>query len=133
MRAPIAAVALLLVLAGCGSGDDAAPAPEPSAPNDAPAGLPQGSAVPELLSGVECRSDDGTWNARGTVENPTKSRASYQVTVQVGPPGTAGPAATKRLDDVEPDSKVSFELTEIPAASADGPCHVQLLALAGED
>lgn len=120
----------LLLLAGCS--DDG---PEPAAratPTASPTaeGLPDGTPVPELLSGVRCvADDDGVWTALGVVTNPTKNAVSYQVTAQVGPADGGGPATTRRLVDVKGGQKVQFRLDEIPTSSPDGPCHLQLLAL----
>lgn len=131
---PVLLAALLstgLTLSACGGGDG----PEPGAratPTGAPTaeGLPDGTPVPELLSGVRCNPDaDGVWLAIGAVTNPTKNPVSYQVTAQVGPADGGGPAATRRLVDVRGGQTVRFRLEEIPTSSPDGPCHLQLLAL----
>ncbi|KQO36435.1 MULTISPECIES: hypothetical protein [unclassified Aeromicrobium] len=128
LLAPILAVAVLT--AGC-SGDDPQPATKPTATASPTAsGLPAGTPVPELLSGVRCNpDDDGVWAAVGVVSNPTKNPVSYQVSAQVGPADGAGPATTRRLVDVAAGTKVRFRLDEIPTSSPDGPCHLQLLAL----
>lgn len=123
-------LAAVLALSGCGGEPETAPAPREastSAPETGPSEA--GTAVPELLSGVRCASGDGGWDVAGTVTNPTDDEATYQVTVQVGPAGTAGPAATKRLVGVEPDSRATFELEDVAPADPAGPCHVQLLVL----
>lgn len=123
-------LAAALALSGCGGEPEAAPAPQETSTSAPAPDLPEeGTAVPELLSGVRCASGDGGWNVAGTVTNPTDAEATYQVTVQVGPAGTAGPAATKRLVGVEPDARVTFELEDVVPADPAGPCHVQLLVL----
>ncbi len=132
LRHPALAAPLLVVAlaaSACSGGDEPAARPTPSASPTAE-GLPEGTAVPELLSGVRCNpNDEGVWAAVGVVTNPTKNAVSYQVTAQVGPADGAGPATTRRLVDVKAGQKVRFRLDEIPTSSPDGPCHLQLLAL----
>lgn len=129
----LASAVLLPVLSlgatGCSGGSDPATRPAPSASPTAE-GLPTGRSAPELLSAVECSRDgDGTWSATGLVSNPTKNKASYQVSAQVGPADGTSPAATRRLDDVAAGAEQPFLLTDIPTSSPDGPCHLQLLVL----
>jgi hypothetical protein len=121
--------ALLLVVGCSGDGPDPAARATPSASPTAE-GLPDGTAVPELLSGVECAADDeGVWSASGVVTNPTKNAVSYQVSAQVGPAGGTSPAVTLLLDDVAGGAEQPFVLADVPTSSPDGPCHLQLLAL----
>ena len=129
-------LALMLALTGCGG--DAKPKADAS---DAPAkkvamdgALPnvaEGMSVPEALSDFACgRDDKGTWKASGAVTNRTKEPVTFQVTVHVGSAdGRGEPASTKRISSVQKNGSVGFELVEIESRAADGPCHVQVLAL----
>lgn len=122
-------IAAALLTTAC-SGDDAPAARATPSASPTAQGLPEGTSVPELLSGVRCNpDDDGVWRAVGVVTNPTRNPVSYQVTAQVGPADGEGPATTRRLVDVAAGQKVRFRLDEIPTSSPEGPCHLQLLAL----
>jgi hypothetical protein len=138
MRIRLAVVlALVLALAACGLGDDAPTAkPEPAATKAALDGaLPnvaEGTSMPEALSDFTCERDDkGTWSASGAVTNRTSKPVSFQVTVHVGTAdGRGEPASTKRISSVQKNGSVGFELDEVETRASDGPCHVQVLALA---
>jgi hypothetical protein len=130
-------VALMLAVTGC-SGDAKPKAGASSEPQKKVAmdgALPNvagGMSAPEALSDFACERDDkGTWTASGAVTNRTKEPVSFQVTVHVGNvDGQGQPASTKRISSVQKNGSVGFELAEIETGgSADGPCHVQVLAL----
>lgn len=129
-------LALVLALSACGLVDD-----EPKAKPNAVAtkvamdgSLPnvaEGSSMPEALSDFRCeRDDEGTWSASGAVTNRTSKPVSFQVTVHVGTPdGGSQPATTRRISSVQKNGSVGFELDKIKTPTADGRCHVQVLAL----
>ena len=131
-----AALALMLALTGCG-GDPkpkAGASGEPQKKAAMDGALPNaagGVSAPEALSDFACeRDDEGTWKASGAVTNRTKEPISFQVTVHVGNvDGQGQPASTKRISSVQNNGSVGFELDEIEIGAADGPCHVQVLAL----
>lgn len=130
----IAAVALLMVLAACSGGSS-----EPSGPaTTTPAGQgvatptnppPTGVPVPEALSAFQCESDGtGTYTASGALKNDTKATVTFQVTVNVGRPGTAPQAAaTRQLPKVGAGDSVTFEITKVPIVDESGACHVQVV------
>lgn len=130
-------LALGLVLAGCGgpAADDDAPAPEPpgvaNGDSGPSTGAPDGEPVPEALRRFRCERDgDGVWSASGRVRNPGSQTRDFQVTVHVGPAdGATAPARTTRLVEVPAEKSTTFRLAGVEAASAQGPCHVQVLAL----
>jgi hypothetical protein len=133
-------LALLLTLAACDSGADPLDAkPKESASATAKkaamdGSLPQvseGKAAPEALTEFTCTRDDkGTWRASGAVLNDSKTSTAFQITAHVGPADGEGAAArTKRIAAVQAHGSVRFDLGEIESRSADGPCHVQVLAL----
>lgn len=129
LAAAVLLPALALTAAACSSGSDSQAKPKPSASPTAD-GLPEGRSAPELLSAVQCSRDtDGTWSATGVISNPTKNKADYQVSAQVGPADGAAPAATRRIDAVAAGGKQPFMLADIPTSAPDGPCHLQLLVL----
>jgi hypothetical protein len=136
MRIRIAVVlALMLALTACGLGDDA-PKAKPAATKVALDGaLPnvaEGRSMPEALSDFACERDDkGTWSASGAVTNRASKPVSFQVTVHVGnSDGRGDPASTKRIASVQKNGSVGFEFTKVKTRAPDGPCHVQVLALA---
>jgi hypothetical protein len=130
-----AALSLLLVLAACGSsGEDAAPAaktsPSPQQPAASPTiAPPTGEPVPGALSQFRCDPDGaGTYRATGVLENSTKAKVTFQVTVYVGEPsGAPASARTERLPDVAGGGSVDFTVDKIPAPAEGGTCHVQAL------
>jgi hypothetical protein len=131
-----AALALMLALTGCGG--DAKPKPETSgepakkvAMDGALPNVAGGTSAPEALSDFACERDEsGTWRATGAVTNRTKEPLSFQVTVHVGTAdGQGQPASTKRISSVQKNGSVGFALDEIETGAADGPCHVQVVAL----
>ena len=138
MRIRIAVVlALMLALTACGLGDDVSKAkPKPAATKVALDGaLPnvvEGRSMPEALSDFACERDDkGTWSASGAVTNSTSKPVSFQVTVHVGNSDGGGEtASTKRIASVQKNGSVGFEFTKVKTRAPDGPCHVQVLALA---
>ena len=132
------AVAMLFVLAACGGGSDPETATKPSAtatktkaratPKPTIA-APTGTPAPEALSQFRCDKDGkGSWKASGTIANPGKNKATYQVTVHVGEAaGSAEQAMTKQLPNVAGGGSVKFTLTKVPAPKAGGTCRVQVL------
>lgn len=133
----IALLALVLTLPACGLLDRTELDPKTTATEQPvmDGALPQvadGKPAPAALTDVTCSrdDDDGTWTASGAVSNDTKKPVTYQVTVHVGPAdGQGAPASTKRINAVQPNGSVGFDLGEIEPGSDDGPCHVQVLAL----
>ena len=139
------AVALLLVLAGCGAGSEdpsakptktsvaptkpaaeATTKPTPK-PRVAPA---KGTPAPEALSRFRCgKNSKGKWNASGDLANQTKSRTTFQVTVYVGEAaGAAEKAKTHQVANVAANASTRFNLEDLPAPDDDATCHVQVLA-----
>jgi hypothetical protein len=135
MRIRLAAVsALTLALTACGGGTptaDPSDKPTKAALEGALPNVSGGTVVPSALQEFTCRRDDkGTWTASGAVVNASKKAISFQVTAHVGPAdGSGAKARTKRIAAIQPKGSVRFDLGEIEAASADGPCHVQVVAL----
>jgi hypothetical protein len=133
-----AALALVFVLAACGGGGDTSkatssdrPTPKVAMDGSLPR-VPEGRPVPAALTEFVCARDDkGIWTASGAVVNDTKKSASFQVTAHVGPSDGQGAAArTKRIAAVQAHGSVRFDLGKIESRSDEGPCHVQVLALA---
>lgn len=126
----------LLALAGCGGGETADPAPEPSATTPSAsatattpptAARPSGTPAPEALSRFRCEQVSTGWAAAGFLTNSGKQKATYQVTVYLGPSdGTLGNAATQRVADVGAGDSVAFRIDDVPVAG-EGQCHVQVL------
>ena len=134
------AVALLLVLAGCGGGSDPAAAPtttptkakatEKAAVPKPTVAAPSGTPAPESLSRFLCAEDSkdskDRWRASGTIANSGKSKATFQVTVYVGEAtGGAERARTKQLADIQAGGSAKFVITRVPAPEDGGTCHVQ--------
>ena len=128
------AVALILVLAGCGGGSDDQPSAKPTTtapttptpkPTVAP---PKGTPAPEALTKFSCaKTAKGVWNSSGYLANASKAKVTFQVTVYVGAAtGGAEKAKTRRLDNVAAGGSTRFVINNVPVA-ADGPCHVQVL------
>ncbi len=139
MRIRFAAVlALMFVLAACGGVGDAPktkalarPSPQVALDGSLPR-VPEGRSVPAALTEFVCTRDDkGIWTASGAVVNDAKKSVSFQVTAHVGPADGQGAAArTKRIAAVQAHGSVRFDLGKIESRSDQGPCHVQVLALA---
>lgn len=140
MRFAGTAVVCCLVLAGCGGGDPqkesapikkATPAKATKTANKvaptvaAPTGIP----APEDLTDFRCAANGkGVWNASGILENESKRRATYQVTVFVGQAdGKDANARTKQVQSVLAGGSTKVELTRIPAADDATQCYVQVL------
>lgn len=129
------AVALLLVLAGCGGGSEPAAKPTATKTTTAKAApkptiaAPTGKPAPEALSQFRCEKDSkGLWAASGLISNSGKSKATFQVTVYVGEAaGSDEQATTKQLANIQPGGSVKFTLAKVPAPKAGGTCHVQVL------
>src|SRR5215218_7587934 len=131
------AVALILVLAGCGARSEDPPAksvttsPSPTKATTAPTvAPPKGTPAPEALSKFRCaKSVTGVWNSSGYVANKGKAKVTYQVTVFVGEAaGGAEKAKTRRLASVAAGGSTRFVINNLPAPDAGGTCHVQVLA-----
>lgn len=125
---------LLIALAGCGGSDGPATRPTTSAtaarePAQSTIAPPTGTPVPEALSQFRCDPDGaGTFQASGTVENATKAKVTFQVTVYVGDPqDVPSSAKTKQLAGVAGGGSVEFQIDKIPAPAEGGTCHVQVL------
>lgn len=135
------AVALLLVLAGCGGGAED-PASEPTKTTVAPTKAatratakpsvapPEGTPAPEALSKFHCAKDSkDVWSASGHLANQTKGKVTFQVTVYVGEAaGAAEKAKTRQVANVAAKASTTFEIDDLPAPDDGGPCHVQVLA-----
>ncbi|MEJ7635050.1 hypothetical protein [Aeromicrobium sp.] len=130
------AVALLLVLTGCGGGSDGkAPATDKTtgspvaAPTKATIAPPSGTPAPEALSKFRCdKSAKGPWRASGQLSNVAKTKAKFQVTIYIGQAsGGQEQAKTTKTADVAPGRSVRFVIDKVPAAADGGPCRVQVL------
>ncbi len=128
------AVALLLVLAGCGGGSDPAAKPTATATKTTAAPkptilAPTGKPAPEALSKFLCeKNSKGLWVASGLISNPGKSKATYQVTVYVGEAaGSDEQAKTRQLANVQAGGSVKFAIGAVPAPKDGGTCRVQVL------
>lgn len=131
------AVALILVLAGCGGGSDDQPSdsvtttPVPTKATTKPTvAPPKGTPAPEALSKFRCaKTAKGVWNSSGYLANKTKAKVTYQVTVYVGEAsGGAEKAKTRRVDNIAAGGSTQFVINNVPATNDEGPCHVQVLA-----
>jgi hypothetical protein len=131
------AVALILVLAGCGGASDdqpttptktsMAPTKATTKPTVAP---PKGTPAPGALSKFRCaKTSKGVWNTSGYLSNGGKSKVTFQVTVYIGEAaGGAEQARTRQVSNVAAGGSTRFVLNNVPATDDDGPCHVQVLA-----
>jgi hypothetical protein len=143
MRTFVGALALALVLAGCGGGSDPAASPTKAATKATPAknptkkatvkptvAAPTGTPAPEALSSFRCAPDSkGRWNASGYLRNSGKNKVTYQVTVYVGEAaGGSEDARTAQVASVAAGGSVKFSIRKVPAPKSGGPCHVQVLA-----
>ena len=131
------AVALILVLAGCGGGSDDQPSdsatttPTATQATTKPTGAPpKGTPAPEALSRFRCaKTSKGVWNSSGYLANKTKAKVTFQVTVYVGEAaGGAEKAKTRQVDNIAAGGSTRFVINNVPATNDDGPCHVQVLA-----
>ena|SRR5215218_2772848 len=131
------AVALILVLAGCGAGSEDPPAksvttsPSPTKATTKPTvAPPKGTPAPEALSKFHCvKTAKGVWNSSGYLANRTKSRVTFQVTVYVGEAGGgAEKAKTRQVPNVSAGGSTRFVINNLPAPADGGTCHVQVLA-----
>lgn len=139
MRFVGAALALCLVLTGCGGGSSSKEPVPPKkattaktlttrtvAPTNA---APTGTPAPEDLSNFLCAPDaEGVWSASGILKNESPKAATYQVTVFVGVANAKDSLArTKEFPSVGPGGSIRVQLTKIPAAKAAAQCYVQVL------
>jgi hypothetical protein len=133
------AVALLLVLAGCGGESDDTPsatAKTSASPTNATTAAkptvapPKGTPAPEALSRFSCDQDaKGVWNTSGYLANDSKNKMTFQVTVYVGEAsGGEEKAKTRQVPDVAAGGSVRFVINNLPAVDDAGPCRVQVLA-----
>lgn len=127
----------LIALAGCGGGAaDSAPdatsasptAPSTTTTTPAPTtASPTGTPAPEALSRFRCQQVSTGWAAAGYLSNTGKQKATFQVTVYLGPAdGSVQDAVTQRVADVAAGDSVRFRIADVPVAG-EGPCHVQVL------
>ena len=131
------AVALILVLAGCGGGSDDQPT-KPTKTTVVPTktttkptvAAPKGTPAPEALSKFRCaKTAKGVWNSSGFLANKSKAKVTFQVTVYVGEAaGGTEKAKTRHVADVAAGGSTRFVINKLPATNDDGPCHVQVLA-----
>lgn len=131
------AVALILVLAGCGASSDGPPAKTvktstsptkaTTRPTVAP---PKGTPAPEALSKFRCaKTSKGAWNSSGYLANRGKAKVTFQVTVYVGEAaGGAEKAKTRQVPNVAAGGSTRFVINKLPAPDDGGSCHVQVLA-----
>lgn len=131
------AVALILVLAGCGGGSDDQPSKPTKtsvAPTTAPTtptvAAPKGTPAPEALTRFRCaKSPKGKWNSSGYLANRSKAKVTFQVTVYVGEAaGGAERAKTRQVANVAAGGSTRFVINSLPAPDDGGSCHVQVLA-----
>ncbi len=129
------AVALILVLAGCGGGSDGKPppaktsAPPSAVPTKPTVAAPSGTPMPEALSRFRCEKDaKDSWRASGYVANTGKSKVTFQVTVYIGEAaGGTEDAKTRQVPGVVGSGSARFTIDKIPAPAEGGACHVQVL------
>lgn len=129
------AVALILVLAGCGGSEDppaatkttVAPTKATTKPTVAP---PEGTPAPEALTKFRCaKNAKGLWNTSGHLANRTKAKVTFQVTVYVGAAaGGEEKAKTRQVPHVAAGGSSQFVINNLPALDDGGTCHVQVLA-----
>ncbi|MBC7629888.1 hypothetical protein [Aeromicrobium sp.] len=138
MRVLASAMALLLVLAGCGGSSEKAATSTDSTQNPSTAGAPgatsplqspTGVSTPEALSRFRCvKGSKGRWTASGHLSNDSKNKVTFQVTVYVGQAtGGAEEASTKQVSDVAGGDSVTFMMGAVPAPKDGGRCYVQVL------
>ncbi len=128
------AVALLLVVAGCGGGSE--PAAKPTATKTTPKvapkptiAAPTGTPAPQALSNFVCeKNSKGVWVATGLISNAGKSKATFQVTVYVGEAaGSDEQAKTRQLANIQAKGSAKFAIGDVPAPKTGGTCRVQVL------
>ena len=131
----LAASALLATLAACGGESEptkATPTAKATKAKPTPKSEPTlaaGTPAPEALSKFQCAESKGKWNASGYLSNKSKSAATFQVTVYIGPPdGERHAARTQRVASIAPGGSTKFEIEKLPT-EGDGPCNVQVLLL----
>jgi hypothetical protein len=133
------AVALILVLAGCGGGSDDQPAkpvktsatPTKATTTTTPTvASPKGTPAPEALSKFRCaKTAKGVWNTSGYLANDGKSKVTFQVTVYIGEAaGGAEKAKTRQVANVAAGGSTRFVINNVPTTDDSGDCHVQVLA-----
>ncbi|MFY0407048.1 hypothetical protein [Solicola sp. PLA-1-18] len=140
----VPAAVLALALAGCGGGDDAAPAPtdpsttvtaEPTAtasPSAAgAAGIPGVAADADVSDLLCARDGSGAWTATGAITNPTSAPADYRITVVVGAPdGGQKPGRRLVLPQLQPGKATAFTVDAVPVGESATPtCRVQVVRL----
>lgn len=129
----VIAVAILILLAGCGGADEKTEAPDATktrATAKPTTATPSGKPTPAALSRFRCAKDaKGRWNASGYLANASKAKVTFQVTVYVGEAaGGTEKARTKQVPSVAPGGSVKFAIGRVPAPKEGGPCYVQVLA-----
>lgn len=129
----VMAVAILILLAGCGGAAEKTEAPDTTTAKVAAkpsTATPSGKPTPAALSRFRCAKDaKGRWNASGYLANASKVQVTFQVTVYVGEAaGGAEKARTKQVPRVAPGGSVKFAIGRVPAPKEGGPCYVQVLA-----
>lgn len=118
-------VLLVLVVAGCGGGEDAAPTPTADASSTSAASEAAGTVDPLAITSFTCRKNAaGRWKVRGTLRNSGEQTRDYRVTAFIGQ--QTGPGRFVDLDRVKAGADVPFTVNPVVAA-ADGPCRLQAL------
>lgn len=138
MRFAGMALALVLVLSGCGAATPGVSEPKakPTAKSStkpakatvkptAATGVP----APGDLTDFQCASDKDGWKASGILRNGAKKPVTYKVTVFVGrADGKEADALTKEVQLVQAGGSIRLEMKKIPAAKDATQCYVRVLA-----
>lgn len=138
MRTVGVAVALCLLLSGCGGSDGAknaaSPAKETATAAVTPTAKPTladptGVPAPEDLVDFQCYADaKGTWNSSGVLKNDSGKSVTYQVSVFVGQANGKDAKARTKQYVVNASSSARVALANLPAVDGSTQCYVQVLA-----
>ena len=135
MRTVGMALALCLVLAGCGGSSDKQATPSKktqtttAAPTTKPTiAAPTGLPAPGDLHDFQCYADaKGSWNSSGILKNDSKKSVTYQVTVYVGQANGKDAKAKTKQYVVNATGSTRVALADLPAADGATQCYFQVL------
>lgn len=137
MRRVVPAMALALVLSGCGllGGSDPTESPvDVDAVADVNADLVVFRCVESAAGGDDRPDDDSAeaedgeagWSARGRIENSSPLARSYLVIAYAGEPGVEVEASTHLVEDIAPGEAESFTMDEVAAQPGASGCFVRV-------